>query len=62
MSIIHSVSHFESARDAAKPLDRVEDVRAAAEDFRKTMLANPKVKFYNGDGPCLFAKCLCLER
>lgn len=46
MSIIHSVSHFKSARDAAKPLDRVEDVRAAAEDFRKTMLANPKVKFY----------------
>lgn len=46
MSIIHSVSHFKSSRDAAKPLDRVEDVRAAAEDFRKTMLANPKIKFY----------------
>lgn len=46
MSIIHSVSHFKSSRDAAKPLHRVEDVRAAAEDFRKTMLANPKVKFY----------------
>lgn len=45
MSIIHSVSHFKSSRDAAKPLDRVEDVRAAAEDFRKTMLANPKLNF-----------------
>ncbi|WP_296403424.1 hypothetical protein [Psychrobacter sp.] len=46
MSIIHSISHFKNSRDAAKPLDRVEDVRAAAADFRKTMLANPKVRFY----------------
>lgn len=46
MTVIHSTNHFEHARDAAKPLDRVEDVRAAAEDFRKTMLAGPKVKFY----------------
>lgn len=40
------IDHFDGARDARGPQDRVENVRAAAHEFRKTMLNQPKVRFY----------------
>ncbi len=46
MSIIRPTTHFQGTRDSLRPLERVETVRAAAEDFRKNMLVGPKVKFY----------------
>ena len=46
MSIFHPISDFEGSRDAELPSDRVEDVRAAAESFRKRMLGHPKTAFY----------------
>lgn len=46
MSIIQPLSHFEGTRKAALPTDRVENVRQASLDFRRDMLAGPKVKYY----------------
>lgn len=46
MSIFTPIRHFDGTRDAIRPLERVENVREAAQDFRKTMLAKPKVRFY----------------
>lgn len=46
MSIIRRLSHFDGSRKALKPLHRVEDVRAAAQDFRQEMLAGEPVPYY----------------
>lgn len=46
MSIFTPIRHFDGTRDAIRPLERVENVREASKDFRKTMLAKPKVRFY----------------
>ncbi len=46
MSIVQPISHFEATRNAARPTDRVENVRQAATDFRRDMLAGPKVRYY----------------
>lgn len=46
MSIIAPFNHFNGTRDASRPLARVDDIREAAKDFRKTMLSHPKVLFY----------------
>lgn len=45
-SVIRPLRHFEGTRLAARPLDRVENVRDAAQDFRREMLAGPKVRYY----------------
>lgn len=46
MSILTPFSHFVNVRQSLNPKQRVEDVRAAALEFRKTMLAKPKVSYY----------------
>lgn len=46
MSHITPIRHFEGSRKALGQMARVEDTRAAAESFRKDMLAGPKVKYY----------------
>lgn len=46
MSVITPVKNFEGARAAARPADRVDNVRQAAGDFRRDMLARPKVRYY----------------
>ncbi len=43
---MQTIKHFEGTRRAAGPQDRVENIRAAAQDFRKSMLAGPKVRYY----------------
>lgn len=40
------IKHFQGSRKALGQQARVEDTRAAAESFRKDMLAGPKVKYY----------------
>lgn len=46
MNILTKIKHFEGTRDAIRPLDRIDNIRQASQDFRKTMLAKPKVRFY----------------
>lgn len=46
MSIFQRISHFDGTRDALRPMQRVDNVREAAKDFRRDMLARPKVRFY----------------
>ncbi|HEX4895705.1 MAG TPA: hypothetical protein VFV11_05180 [Solimonas sp.] len=46
MSIIRPIRHFEGTRQAARPLDRVENVRAAGEAFRREMLRGQPVPYY----------------
>ena len=46
MTHITQLTHFEGCRKALGQQARVEDTRAAAEAFRKDMLAGPKVKYY----------------
>jgi len=46
MSIIRPLHHFEGTRNAPRPLDRVENVRAAAQGLRKEMLAGEPVPYY----------------
>ncbi len=45
-AVIRALPHFNGTRNAARPLDRVENVREAAKDFRREMLAQPKVRYY----------------
>ncbi|MGH8460429.1 MAG: hypothetical protein ACRESS_02365 [Stenotrophobium sp.] len=40
------IKHFQGSRKALGQQARVEDTRAAAESFRRDMLAGPKVKYY----------------
>lgn len=44
--IIQKISHFDGTRDAARPLARVDNVKQAAKDFRRDMLARGKVLYY----------------
>ncbi|AXQ30008.1 hypothetical protein D0B54_15590 [Solimonas sp. K1W22B-7] len=46
MSILTRITHFDGTRDAKRPLERVDNVKQAAGDFRKQMLASPKVRYY----------------
>lgn len=46
MAIITPFHHFASTRDALRPLERVDNIKEAAKDFRRTMLAKPKTLFY----------------
>ncbi|WP_338809636.1 hypothetical protein V6667_04315 [Neisseria leonii] len=46
MSIFTPFGHFGGTRDAAAPMQRVDNVKEAAKDFRHTMLGHPKVLFY----------------
>lgn len=46
MAQFSSIGDFGVARKAARPQVRVEDVRAAAADFRRQMLACGKVRYY----------------
>ena len=46
MSILTPFYHFQGTRDAVRPLQRIDNIREAAKDFRATMLAKPKVLFY----------------
>ncbi len=46
MSILRRLTHFDGARVAARPLDRIENVRAAAQDLRRALLAGRPVPYY----------------
>ena len=46
MSSFKAIKHFDDSRKAAGQQARVEDTRAAAEAFRKEMLAGPKLRYY----------------
>ena len=46
MGIIVPFNHFDGTRDAIRPLERIDNIREAAKDFRETMLSKPKVLFY----------------
>lgn len=44
--IFHKLTHFDGARDAARPMARVDGVRQAAQDFRRDILARRGVSYY----------------
>ena len=46
MSLFRAITHFDGSRKAAGQQARVEDTRAAAEDFRRDMLSGGKVRYY----------------
>ncbi|MFN3586677.1 MAG: hypothetical protein ACK4UT_04160, partial [Moraxellaceae bacterium] len=46
MSHITKITDFDGSRRALGQMARVEDTRAAAEAFRRRMLAGPKAKYY----------------
>ncbi len=46
MSHFTKITHFEGCRSALGQMARVEHTRKAAEEFRKYMLAGPKVKYH----------------
>lgn len=46
MSTFSPISTFDGSRNALGQQARVEDTRAAAQDFRKAMLAGPKVRYF----------------
>ncbi len=46
MSILQRITHFDGTRDAARPMARVDNVKHAAQDFRREMLDKPRVLFY----------------
>ncbi len=46
MSLIQPRTHFDGTRDAARPLARIDNVREAAKDFRRQMLAGPTARYY----------------
>lgn len=46
MSSFQQIRHFDDSRKAYGQQARVEDTRAAAGDFRREMLAGPKVRYY----------------
>ncbi len=46
MSIIRRLTPFDGTRDALKPLQRIDNIREAAKDFRHTMLSGPQVRYY----------------
>jgi len=46
MTLFKQITDFDSSRSAYGQQARVEDTRAAAEGFRKTMLAGPKARYF----------------
>ena len=46
MSVIRKSSHFEGTRKSLRPMERVENVREAAKDFRRDFLKQAKVTYY----------------
>lgn len=46
MSHIQPITHFDGSRTAPGQQTRVEDTRVAAADFRKEMLAGPRVRYF----------------
>jgi len=46
MNHIRRFAHFDGTRNSPRPMVRVGQVREAARDFRREMLAGPKVLFY----------------
>jgi len=46
MSMMETIRHFDGTRDSRRPMTRVGQVREAAKDFRREMLARPRVRFY----------------
>lgn len=44
--VIRKISHFEGTRSALRPLDRVANVKQAAQDFRRDMFKLGKVRYY----------------
>ena len=46
MSVVQPISHFDGTRNSLRPMERVDAVREAAKDFRRDMLARPKVRYY----------------
>jgi len=46
MRLLTRLDHFDGTRDALRPLVRVDNVKHAAQDFRRDMLAKPKVRYY----------------
>lgn len=46
MGIIRNSTHFEGTRKSMRPMERVENVREAAKDFRRDLLAQSKVTYY----------------
>jgi hypothetical protein len=46
MSILRRSTHFDGTRDALRPLVRLDNIREAAKDFRRDMLAQSKVLYY----------------
>lgn len=47
MNNFQQIKHFQGTRNAAAPMVRVENIRAAAGDFRKDMLQGKKVRFFS---------------
>lgn len=46
MSIIRNAKHFDGTRNSLRPLERIDNVRQAAKDFRRDLLAQSKVTYY----------------
>lgn len=46
MGIIRSTRYFEGTRKSLRPMERVENVRQAAKDFRRDLLSQSKVTYY----------------
>ena len=46
MPPMEPIRHFDGTRDSHRPMARVDNVREAAKDFRRSMLARPKMRFY----------------
>lgn len=46
MPLTTPIRHFDGARDAARPMARVDNIRQAALEFRRDMLSKPQVGFY----------------
>lgn len=46
MSIIRRATSFDGTRHAARPLDRIDNIREAAKDFRRDLQTQAKVRYY----------------
>jgi glyoxylase-like metal-dependent hydrolase (beta-lactamase superfamily II) len=46
MRILRRSTHFDGSRAAARPLARIDNLREAAKDFRRELLARPPVRYY----------------
>jgi hypothetical protein len=46
MSIIRRATQFDATRRSLRPLERIDNVREAAKDFRRELLAQSKVTYY----------------